>query len=166
MALMSLSACPPRDFGIEYVAPIERAIGGNRSTGKLLDRLPGINVEKQILLGGIMGCGPWDFCVDVKRMRRPAPGVVVTRGSNSGNNVIRLEKLRTSIICGQQGEKRQREQKRVQFPRQVVTRVAGGLSIADIAMQHSSGNRWQWHRRKSNGSATVRTEVGVPKRPM
>ena len=111
MALMSLSACPPRDFGIEYVAPMERAIGGNRSTGKLLDRLPGINVEKQILLGGIMGCGPWDFCVDVKRTRRPAPGGVVTRGSNSGNNVIRLEKLRTSIICGQQGEKRQREQK-------------------------------------------------------
>ena len=112
-----------------------------------------------------MGCAPWDFRVDVKRMHRPAPGAVGAPGSNSGNSVIRLEKLRTSIICGQQGEKRQRDQRRAQFPRQVVTRVVGGLSIADIAMQHSSGNRWQWHRRKNNGSATVHTEVGVPNRP-
>jgi hypothetical protein len=32
-------------------------------------------------------------------------------------------------------------------------------------VQHRAGNRWQWHRHKSNGSATVRTEVGATKRP-
>jgi hypothetical protein len=38
--------------------------------------------------------------------------------------------------------------------------------VADIALQHKMGNRWQWHRQKSNGSATVRTEKGEAQRPL
>jgi len=110
-----------------------------------------------------MACGPWDFRADVQRIRRPAAAAVSARGSNSGKNVICLENLQTSIICGLQGE-RQRDRNRVPFPRQVVTRAAGDLSIVDIALQHGSGSRWQWHTKKSNGSATVRTEVGASKR--
>jgi hypothetical protein len=80
--------------------------------------------------------------------------------------VTRLEKKRLSIICGQQGAKRQRDKNVVPTPRQVVTHWIGGLSIADIAVQHKAGNRWQWHRQKSNGSATVRIEAGEAQQPL
>jgi hypothetical protein len=89
--------------------------------------------------------------------------------SSGGKRVIHLENLRASIICGQQGEKRQREKRERKngfpIPRQVVTHAVGGLPIADIALQHSVGNRWQWRRKKSNESATVRTELGAAKQP-
>ena len=83
-----------------------------------------------------------------------------------GKHVTGLENPRASIICVQQGERRQRDKNRVPIPRQVVTHGIGKLSIADIAVQHKTGNRWQWHRQKSNGSATDRTEVGEAQRPL
>jgi hypothetical protein len=44
--------------------------------------------------------------------------------------------------------------------------LGGSLSIAAFAVQHKTGNRWQWHgRKKSNGSAPVRTEIGATSRP-
>ena len=70
------------------------------------------------------------------------------------------------IIRGQQGEKRHRDKNAVPTPRQFVTHVTGSLPIAGFAVQHEAGNRWLWHRiKKSNGSATVRTEIGATRRP-
>jgi len=82
-----------------------------------------------------------------------------------GKAVTRLENRKVPIICGQQGAKRHRDKNVVPTPRQVVTHCIGGLPIADIALQHRAGNRWQWHRNKSDRSATVRTEKGAAKRP-
>ena len=82
-----------------------------------------------------------------------------------GKGVTRLENQKVPIICGQQGAKRHRDKNVVPTPRQVVTHCIGDLYIADIALQHRAGNRWQWHRKKSNRSATVRTEEGAAKRP-
>jgi len=81
-----------------------------------------------------------------------------------GKGVTRLENQNAPIICGQQGAKRHRDENIVPTPRQVVTRDIGRLSIADIAVQHRAGNHWQWHRKKSNRSATVRIEEGAAKR--
>ena len=65
-----------------------------------------------------------------------------------------------------EGVKRHRDKNAVPTPRQFVTHADIGLSIADFAVQHEAGNRWQWHRKnKSNGSATVRTEIGTTERP-
>jgi hypothetical protein len=129
----------------------------------------GINVKKQILLGGIMRCSHLVSFANPRATIGPDRSALraaerVLRGPG-GKRVAGLEKPRTSIICGQQGEKRPRDKNGVPIPRQVVTHAVGGLSIADIALQHSSGSRWQWHRRKSKGSATVRTEVGEARWP-
>jgi hypothetical protein len=83
-----------------------------------------------------------------------------------GKRVTHLENRRTPINCGQQGAKRQRDKNVVPTPRQVVTHCIGDLSIADTAVQHKRGNRWQWHRQKSNGSATVRIEAGEAQQPL
>jgi hypothetical protein len=70
------------------------------------------------------------------------------------------------IMCAQQGEKRHRDKTAVPIPRQFVTHFNSGLYMADFAVQHRAGNRWQWHgQNKSNGSATVCTELGATKRP-
>jgi hypothetical protein len=82
-----------------------------------------------------------------------------------GKAVTRLENQKVPIICGQQGAKRHRDKNVVPTPRQVVTRCIGGLPIADIALQHRAGNRWQWHWKKSNRSATVCIEESATKRP-
>jgi hypothetical protein len=82
-----------------------------------------------------------------------------------GKAVTRLENQKGPIICGQQGAKRHRDKNVVPTPRQVVTRYIGSLPIVDIALQHRAGNRWQWHWKKSNRSATVRTEESAAKRP-
>jgi hypothetical protein len=79
-----------------------------------------------------------------------------------GKAVTRLENQKVPIICGLQGAKRHRDKNVVPTPRQVVTHHIGGLPIADIALQHRAGNRWQWHRK--NRSATVRTEESAAKR--
>ena len=80
--------------------------------------------------------------------------------------VTRLENHGASAIFHrQQGAKRHRDKNLIPTPRHVVTRCIGRLPIADIAVQHRAGNHWQWHRKKSNRLATVRTEEGAAKRP-
>ena len=80
--------------------------------------------------------------------------------------VTHLENPDTSAIFHrQQGATRHQDKNVIPTPRQVVTRYVGRLSIADIAVQHRVGNHWQWHRKKTNKLATVRTEEGAPKRP-
>ena len=90
----------------------------------------------------------------------------VVAGQSGGKRVTRLEKKWAPITCGQQGAKRHWDKNVVPTPRQVVTHWIGGLSIADIAVQHKAGYRWQWHRQKSNGAATVRIEAGKAQRPL
>jgi hypothetical protein len=91
------------------------------------------------------------------RERAPLPGV---------KGVAHLENRGIFVIfCAQQGAKRSRDKNAVPTPRHVVTRCSGGLSIAAIAVQHRAGNRWQWHGRKNNGSAT-RSEVGEAQRSL
>ena len=134
----------------------------------LTERLPEINVKKQNLLGGMMHCSHLTSLAD--------PGTAMGQARNGkpyfaeatlfrGKDVTRLEIQKAPIICGQQGAKRHRDENIVPTPRQVVTRCIGGLFSADIAVQHRAGNRWQWHRKKSNRSATVRTEESAAKRP-
>jgi len=94
------------------------------------------------------------------REKRRGDGIGVKRVAHLASHQELL------IICGQQGEKRHRDKNAVPTPRQFVTHFTGGLSIADFAVQHEAENRWLWHGyKKSNGSATVRTEIGATRRP-
>jgi hypothetical protein len=168
MALSTLSACPPFDFGIEYSAVAECNFYGNPAVGKLTDRLPGINVKKQILLGGIMHYSNLTSFADPQQADpgRPFRGHKHAIDASGVKCVAPLENDGESVIFfRQQGAKRHRDKNVVPTPRQVVTHCIGSLPIVDIALQHSVGNRWLWHRQKSKGSATVCTEVSEATRP-
>ena len=91
------------------------------------------------------------------RDQAPLPGV---------KGVAHLENRGKSVIFStQQGAKRPRDKNAVPTPRHVVTRCSGILFIAVFAVQHRAGNRWQWHGRKNNGSAT-RSDVGEAQRSL
>ena len=105
---------------------------------------------------------------DPERASQQAHAISIQRVAAApfgGKRVTCLENRLAPITCGQ-GAKRQRDKNVVPTPRQVVTHWVGSLPIADIAVQHRAGNRWQWHRQKSNGSATVRIEAGKAQRPL
>ncbi len=113
-----------------------------------------------------MNCSHSHSLADPATGTQPAHAIRAHRLPLGGKHETGLENQRVPIICGRQGEKRQQDKNLVPPPRQVVTHCIRGLSIADIALQHKVGNRWQWRRHKSNGSATVRTEVGEAHRPL
>ena len=118
-----------------------------------------------------MHYGPSASFADPERGHQQASVVRVPRagaslpGVKRVTRLVRLEYQQTCVIFSRrQGAKRHRDKKVVPTPRQVVTRDIGTLPIADIAVQHRAGNHWQWHRKKSNRSATVRIEEGAAKR--
>jgi hypothetical protein len=165
----NLSACPPFDFRLQCSVVAKHAFLQNPSAAQPIGRPARNQCYETNFTGRNNALQSFDLpCCsesgDPANARETTRGVVA--GRSGGKRVTRLEKKRAPITCGQQGAKRHRDKNVVPTPRQVVTHCIGSLSIADIAVQHRAGNRWQWHRQKRNGSATVRIEAGEAQRPL